>query len=275
MANNPLKKHFRQPKVFVNLPSKGLYNQPGTLAGEPVQLPVYGMTGMDEILLKTPDSLLTGESTIRVIESCCPTIKDAADLCLLDLDLILVAIRIATYGNTMSVTHSCPSCETINDYDIELGAFIEHFNKCQYENKIVLKDVSVKIRPLTYKAWCEFQVRNFGVQRQLQQAVTLTDEVEQNKIVTSLFDQISTMQNDTIMKQLESVQTDEVLVDQKEFLEEWLVNSESNVFDSIREQIEKNRTAWDLPKIAVVCNDCGHKHDITVNMDQSSFFVNA
>ena len=275
MAINPLKKHFRQPKVFVNLPSKGLYNQPGTLTGEPVQVPIYGMTGMDEILLKTPDALLTGESTVRVIESCCPTIKNASDLCLLDLDLMLVAIRIATYGNTMTVSHSCPNCEAVNDYDIELGSFIEHFNQCEYDNKIVLKDLSIKIRPLSYKSWSEFQVKNFGAQRQLQQAITLTNEEEQTKIVTSLFEQISQMQNEMIMLQLESVQTSDATVTEAEFLQEWLVNSESSVFDAIRDQIDKNRKTWDLPKIAVVCNECAHNHDITINMDQSSFFANA
>jgi hypothetical protein len=53
MANNPLQQYFRQPKIFINLPSQGVYNKPGSIQGEVSNMPVFGMTGMDEILMKT------------------------------------------------------------------------------------------------------------------------------------------------------------------------------------------------------------------------------
>jgi hypothetical protein len=80
MANNPLQQFFRQPKIYISLPSQGVYNKPGTFSGNIERLAVYGMTGMDEILLKTPDALLSGESTATVIKSCCPSVTDAWDL---------------------------------------------------------------------------------------------------------------------------------------------------------------------------------------------------
>jgi phage FluMu protein Com len=275
MANNPLKKYFRQPKVYINLPSGGIYNQPGTLAGDPTNIPVFGMTGMDEIMLKTPDALLSGESTVKVIESCCSTIKDAWDLSLLDLDIILTAIRIATFGNSMSVTHTCPHCKSINDYDIELGTVVEHFTKCQYDNKIVLKDISVSIRPLNYRQWTDFQLKNFGVQKQLQQAINLTDEEEQSKLVNALFEHISKLQTEVMMMQIDSVQTQEANVNQREFIEEWLTNSESTVFEAIKNRIDKNRLAWEMPKFNVTCDSCSAENQIQVNLDQSNFFVSA
>jgi hypothetical protein len=275
MANNPLKKYFRQPKVYINLPSGGIYNQPGTLAGDPTNIPVFGMTGMDEIMLKTPDALLSGESTVKVIESCCATIKDAWDLSLLDLDIILTAIRIATFGNSMAVAHTCPHCKSVNDYDIELSIIIDHLSKCQYDNKLVLKDVSVATRPLNYRQWTNFQLKNFGVQKQLQQAINITDEKEQNKLVNALFELISSLQTEVMMLQIDSVQTSETNVNQREFIEEWLVNSESNVFDAIKAHVDKNRLAWEMPKVAVNCNNCNAENQIQVNMDQSNFFVNA
>jgi hypothetical protein len=275
MANNPLKKYFRQPKVYINLPSGGIYNQPGTLAGDPTNIPVFGMTGMDEIMLKTPDALLSGESTVKVIESCCATINDAWDLSLLDLDIILTAIRISTFGNSLSVTHTCPHCKSVNDYDIELGTIIDHFSKCQYDNKIVLKDISVSIRPLTYRQWTDFQLKNFSVQKQLQQAINLSDEEEQAKIVNALFELISKLQTEVMMMQIDGVQTSETNVNQREFIEEWLTNSESTVFDAIKSHIDKNRLAWEMPKVNVNCDNCGAENQIQVNLDQSNFFVNA
>jgi hypothetical protein len=275
MAINPLKKYFRQPKIYVGLPSGGIYNKPGTLSDDPSNMAIFGMTGMDEILLKTPDALLTGEGTAKVIESCCPTIKDAWDLSLIDVDLVLTAIRIATFGNSMSVTHTCPHCKAINDYDIDLGNIITHYNNCKYDNKVVLKDISLLIRPLTYQEWTKFQLKNFNVQRQLQQAINLNNEEEQTKIVNELFEKVSAMQNELLLLQIDTVQTPEASVNQREFIEEWLVNADSNIFESVKAHIDKNREEWAMPKISVNCDSCGKENQIQINLDQSNFFVNA
>jgi hypothetical protein len=72
MNQNPLQQYFRQPKIFINLPSQGIYSKEGSIQGEVNNMPVYGMTGMDEIIVKTPDALLSGESTVKVVQSCCP-----------------------------------------------------------------------------------------------------------------------------------------------------------------------------------------------------------
>lgn len=275
MANNPLKKYFRQPKVYIDLPSKGLFNKPGTLTSDPTKMPIFGMTGMDEILLKTPDALLNGEATVKVVESCCPNITDAWDLSVLDLDLMLVAIRIATSGNTMTVTHTCNACEAINDYDIDLGNIVQHFSGLSYDNKVVLKDVSIKIQPLNYKNWNEFQLQNFAVQRQLQQALALTNEEEQNKLVAQLFDQVSKIQTEMIFAQIESVEIQEGSVNQREYIREWLENSDAEIFDAVRKQVEKNRQAWIIPHIHANCPECNAENKLVVEMDQASFFASA
>jgi hypothetical protein len=275
MANNPLKKYFRQPKVYIKLPSKGVYNSAGTLNSDPDNVAVFGMTGMDEILMKTPDALLSGEATVKVIESCCPAIEDGWELCLLDLDPILTAIRIATQGNTMSVTHQCDECKEISDYDIELGNVVEHYNKCEYDNKIVLKDLSIKIRPLTYKQWTVFQLKNFQLQRQLKQILDITDQEQQGKLINSMYEQLTTVQTEAIFLQIASVDTGDQVVEEREFITEWLSNCEKNIFDAVKNKIEKNRQAWEIPKLTVKCESCKAENAIEITMDQSSFFVKA
>ena len=134
--NNPLQQYFRQPKIFISLPSKGIYNSPGSLDGDLTSIPVYGMTGSDVIIAKTPDALLSGESTVRVIQSCCPTIKNAWELSVLDTDLVFAAIKIATYGNDLEVTHECKKCGSVNDYILDLSRITNYYTSCQYNNTI-------------------------------------------------------------------------------------------------------------------------------------------
>ena len=181
MANNPLAQHFRQPKIFIKLPSGGIYSKPGTVQGDVTHMPVYGMTGMDEIMMRTPDALLTGESTANVIASCCPNIKEPWELSVTDILMILTAIRISTYGNTMHVQSKCPECKAENDYEMDLNRVIEHYMTCHYENTIVLDQMVIKTQPITYKRSTELNLKNFQLQQQMNQALSLEDSEEKQK----------------------------------------------------------------------------------------------
>ena len=102
---NPLAKHFRQPVIYLKLPSGGAYWPDGSI-DLPLnnEIPVLAMSTKDEIVLKTPDALLNGQGVVNVIQSCCPNIKDAWKMPSVDVDATIIAIRIASYGNQMDFT---------------------------------------------------------------------------------------------------------------------------------------------------------------------------
>ena len=66
--SNFLKDKQRQPKLYIELPSLGRFYDGSIVQDQQyTQLPVFGMNAMDEILLKTPDALFTGEATVQII----------------------------------------------------------------------------------------------------------------------------------------------------------------------------------------------------------------
>jgi len=70
---NPLINYFRQAKIYLTLPSGGKYYKEGSLElTESGELPVMPMTAKDELALKTPDALLSGQATVDLIQSCIP-----------------------------------------------------------------------------------------------------------------------------------------------------------------------------------------------------------
>jgi len=275
MSSNPLQKYFRQPKVYINLPSKGVYSDSAAIVSAADQIPVMSMTGMDEILLKTPDALMNGDATVKVIQSCCPNIKDAWEVSNLDLDLILAAIRIATYGNKMDVTHKCVHCGEANDYIIDLMKIIDHFTQCRYDNKIVLKDLTIFIRPLNYRTMTEFAIRNFELQRQLSQGLDLEDEDTKSKLISEIYEKLAVIQNDSYIASIDSVQAPDSVVNERAWISEWIENSEKSMFEAIKEQIDKNNKTWAVPDMTVVCQSCTKENLISVQLDQSNFFVGA
>jgi hypothetical protein len=275
MSQNPLQQYFRQPKIFIKLPSHGVYNRPDVIKGDVSNIPIFGMTGMDEMLIKTPDALLTGESTAKVIQSCCPAISDGWDTSNLDVDAVLVAIRIATYGNIMTVSTACKNCQTESDYDIELGEFLEHFNTAKFDPTVVIGDLTVTIRPLSYKEATSFNLENFGIQQRLNQIMLLTDEKERQRLMGELFKELGELQNKIFLAGVVAVETPDTQVSEHAFIKEWLENCDKTIFDTLKSHIEENNARWKMPPKVTKCDNCGHEDQITVELDQAGFFANA
>jgi hypothetical protein len=275
MAQNPLQQYFRQPKVFVSLPSQGVYNKPESIKGDLSNLPVFGMTGMDEIILKTPDALLTGESTVRVLQSCCPSIKDAWDVSNLDIDALLVAVRIATYGNTMSINHVCKNCDTENAYDVNVSTFLDHFAHCKFEPVVLVGDLTIRIRPLSYKQVTDFNLENFALQKHLFQAAEIKDDDERNKEISRIYKELGALQNRIMIAGIEQVETPNGVVTEIEYIKEWIENADKEIFDAVRTQINSNNEKWKIPPTHVKCDNCGTENSFNIELDQSSFFAGA
>lgn len=275
MAQNPLQKYFRQPKIFIGLPSHGVYCDPNTIQGDVEHMPVFGMTGMDEILSKTPDALLTGESTVSIIQSCCPFIKNADNLSAIDIDVLLAAIRIATFGNKLTAAHTCPNCGTENEYVIDLSNTIEYYSTCTYDNKVVLPDIKVMIKPLSYKQSNDFSIKNFQIQQQLKQLASIEVEEEKNSLLKKLYNDLAMLQHEIFLAGIESVDIGTEVVTNKEFINEWLYNCDKETTDAIKEHMRKNQETWTNPKNDVKCSECGTESSFSIDLDLSNFFAKA
>lgn len=273
MSNNPLQKYFRQPKLFISLPSKGLHYGPGVIKGDSNNMPVFAMTGMDEILMKTPDALFNGEATVKVIESCCPYISDAKHVPSLDIDTLLVAIRIATFGEHMTVSHTCKNCGTENDFDIDLRTVIDHYSNIAFANTLQIDDLSIEVKPLSYQDLTDINVENFKLQKMLSQLQDSTTD-DNAVLVQQIYENLAKVQLSVVLKSIESVRTPEgQSVDDPVFIKEWLENLEMVKYDAIKRALEKNKEAWSMPTNHIKCTSCGTEDSFEVTMDQSNFFV--
>lgn len=274
--NNPLQKYYRQPKIFMALPSKGLFYPSGSLQGDYNNVPIFGMTGMDEIIFKTPDALFNGEATTKVIESCCPYIKDASSMPSTDVDALLVGIRIATYGNEMELVHTCPNCGTENDFVVNLQQVLDYFSSLNFDGKIKIDDLVINIRPLAYHEITKFNMENYKLQKmlyQLSKAENSGDDDAMTKIQDDIYKRIAEMQIELFLTSIESVQmNDGATVDDEEYIKEWLANTERQFFKKIKEKLEHNKEMWDMPKQHIICGSCSHESDVSITLDQANFF---
>ena len=150
-STNPLQQFFRQPSVYLKLPSRGQYWPAGSLDMPPNQeLPVLPMTAVDEIMYRTPDALFNGSAVINVIQSCVPNILNAWKMPSSDLNAILIAVRIASNGVNMDIETTCPACSHHDDYTVNLNAVLSSIPGSDFSSTIQHGDLEIHFRPVDY-----------------------------------------------------------------------------------------------------------------------------
>ena len=110
---NPLLKKIQMPGRRFRLPSRGLFYNNGELADSVTdgEIEVRSLTAIDEISLRSPEFLFNGEAIERVFARCVPEVKEPLKLLSLDVDFILTALRVVSYGDVLEVNVRCDECE--------------------------------------------------------------------------------------------------------------------------------------------------------------------
>lgn len=277
IQNNPLKQYFRQPAIYIKLPSGGQFYPEGALDMPPNgELPVYPMTAIDEITYRTPDALFNGSATVNVIQSCVPNIKDPWAVPSMDIDTILVSIRIASYGHSMDVSSRCPSCKEDDEFSVDLRTAIDVMKAGDYQQSITFRDLEIYFRPMTYKNMNDNNQRQFDEQRALQ-TIASTEATDQEKIgiLTDAMQKIQKATIEALAQGIAVIKTPNSLVTESQFIVDFLHNCDRVLFNQIRDRIINEKTKSELQPIKLKCHHCSHEYTQNLTLDMASFFAPA
>jgi hypothetical protein len=279
--SNPLKKYYRQPKQFVRLPSNYKYYKPGTIQiPESGEVAVFPMTAKDELLFKTPDALLNGEATVRVIQSCIPAITNAWEMPALDIDTCLVAIRMATYGTKMQVKVFVPKTKIEKDMELDLQAALDRLLSHTYEEQFLYENMEVTTRPLTYKEFTEAAIKTFEEQR-LATVVQDKDMPEEEKIkrFQASFSKLTDINIQMVSASVASIRVDGQTVTDKTQIQEFLENTSKEFYQTIIDQSTKQKDNFTIPPVEMTATPeeikagAPETYKVPVLFDQANFFA--
>lgn len=272
---NPLASFYRQPKIYVTLPSKGRFYPEGALdVSSNEQYPVYAMTAKDELLFKTPDALLSGQSTVELIKSCIPAVLDPWAMPSIDVDFALIAIRIATYGDKMEVGCNCPHCNAENSYDINLTGWFEVFSNFQYHDLINVDPLLVHIRPYSYREMTKTSIKTMEQQRifQIVNDDQLSDEEKLERFGKS-FIKLTELTVDVIADCITKIETPEGSVTDRAMIKDFINNCAKDMFDTIQKHVISMKDQIEFKAQDVECGECHQHFSLPITMDQANFFA--
>ena len=276
-SNNPLRRFFRQPSIYLRLPSQGKHYPPGTLEMPPNgELPILPMTALDEILSRTPDALFNGSATAEVIRSCVPNIRDPWVVPSVDLNALLVASRVASYGHEMTVPTACPECKEEQEVEVDLRVVLDSLRAADYDQPLQQGDMQIYFTPLTYKQMNENGRLKFDDEKLLQSlADGVGDEEQRLTQLGETFRRVTEMTVQVVSDSIAAIKTQEAIVTEKEFIVEFLKNCQKPVFEAIKDRAVELRQGSEIKPLELTCTQCQHQYKQEFTLDMSNFFVAA
>lgn len=280
--NNPLQQYYRQPAIYIKLPSAGRYYDSNTFTPtETGEIPVLPMTAKDELSFKTPDAMINGQATVDVIKSCVPNFLDPWKMVNYDTDAVLLAIRIATYGETMDISYLIPVSNEKQTHTINVSNILEQLGRVKIDDYTTTKKgFKIKINPLTYKNLTKIQIANFE-QQKMQGTVresNLSEEQKQTAFSKS-WATLNTVNFSLLVDSIGEVITPDgqTVTDRKQIID-FCDNADSKTIKEIEQTLSDLRVQAQTPPLKIKATEEQIKagvptsFEVPITFDNSNFF---
>lgn len=272
---NPLAKYFRVPGLNVKLPSGGAYMPPGAIQLTATEeIPVFPMRAADELMLKSPDALMSGYAIEEIITSCIPAIRAPRLISMPDLDVILLAVRAATYGEKMEVETQCPSCGEEHKFDCHLPSVLTTMKEMPKEAPVRLSpEVVAYLRPYNLGNGTKVALTAFNETRKLQFAEDQSEEYR-TKAINESYKKITALNVEMMADCVMHIVTPEGTVNHPMMIREFLANIPRQWSKKIEKKLKELNDYGIDKRLDVTCSACQHEWKTELEFDPASFFAN-
>lgn len=258
---NPLMQKLRLPGTTVKLPSGGLFYDNGELREGVVdgEVHVYPMTAIDEIIMKSPDKLFSGDAVREIFSRCVPDILNVDEIFTKDIDFLIIALRKVSYGSDLDLKHD-HECGT------EENPSKTHTYVCSLDPFLVN---AKSIDPTTVST-------NFSFTLESGQTMSIRP-MRYIDIITAMQssdeDLTPEQQEIALFKTLVSMIHDVDGITDESMIIDWLTKLPALWIQKMFEKIESTSDWGAEQTVHTECKDCGEKIAIHAPINPLNFFM--
>jgi len=258
-TENPLTKFYRTATTSVKLPSRGRYYEENTVTlNDDGEISIFPMTAL--------------------IKSCVPDVSNPKKLLSCDIDVLMIAVRVASYGDNASMDADCPKCGTENTFTLNLDTLLNHTETLEDSYEVILdNNLTVYITPGRFDGLVKQQKAAFQ-NTKLEQAIInpdLSDE-QRMKILSRVFEQVSKFNFEIVHEAVQKVLfTDDegelVEITNKNHIGDWLMNIGKATSDKIEEKIAEINKVGIEKTLTATCTKCEHTWEARIEFNPVNF----
>ena len=277
-SSNPLQGYLRNPKLYILIPSGGKFSNIESISDISQEIPIYPLTSMDETMLRNPDALLNGESMANVITSC-TGIENAYELTSNDVDVILLAIRYATYGDELEITTPCTSCNATVEATLNIEPILETISVLDDHYEITLDNgLTCHLKPYTFRDSQKAALAAFRETSELNNLINSeSDELSRlssfNKSFVAMAElNIEILSNAIIKVVVPQDDDDDMIVKNKKHINEWARGISKIQADIIIDKLNEINQLGINRNVEITCSACNESFETIVEFNPSNFF---
>lgn len=274
-TSNPLFQYFKPPGIYVNLPSQGRFYTNKPKLTDQNEILVKAMTAKDELSFKAPDLLMNGESLIEVINSCVPDIEDPNEMPNCDFNIIMLAIRLATYGSELSYSAFCEKCEESNDFGVDIERLLDRIEPISDSYYVQLDQLKVYLKQYTLKSQIKSALARFE-QATITNSILSNEELSQAEKTLEFnksFNVLAKMTYEVVLDSIIKIETPtNEIIDNREYITEWLYQIGKKHYDVISNKLEEITKDGFDNLVEFNCNKCNESNKVPIVFDPTSFF---
>lgn len=273
IAVNPLLAKVKLPGRVFQLPSKGIFYEPGVLAPDikDGEIEVRPMSALAELKIRSGDLLYSGKIIRELCAECIPGILRPERLLTKDVDAVFCFLRVVTYGTQLKVTtaHDCEKAkqhEVMVDLEPMLSnpriAVLEH--KTNLYKVILSNGQVVHAKPPTYEDAMAISIKRADVARIEREGEAIPEDMLADLMVTDLLAVIESVEA--------TVGSETIAVTNKMHIAEWIRALHKIWLEELLTGIKKtDQWGYDFTT-TVSCPECGQAYKHNLELDPINFF---
>ena len=203
--------------------------------------------------------------------------SDPYEICMPDVDVVLLASRISANDGNIPVDATCPNCSNTESYEIKIVDILSKVKTIESIETELKNGLRIVFKPNTLKSVASNQIKITENARVMRKMEGVDDQAQLHELFKSSLEK-STAANMVILADtIESITTPngDLITDINEILE-WLANSDSTTIRQLQKSnsdINKNGINNDF---TFVCSneECNHSFSTPVELNPTFFFIN-
>lgn len=294
------------PPVEIALPTRGLFYPDGVLGSgiDPAHISVGTLGILDEFKYRDPFLLVSGNAMGHMITHLCgKQIMAPEELCELDVEAILIAGRLASYGPMLKLTHHCAlmkpkplaedeqpndppdqiPCNYQNQIQVDLHEFILRYGPIENEGRfeVLLPRVgqTVYLKPTPYRTTINIMRNVLANRKRMDELSEHQDEFIMNPDMFTQYEDLinlsTEMQIQTLLDCIYAVRTRSgVLVEDPKEIAAWIFELPKSDHDVIAKHIQE--LTEEFRKISIVayqCQECKGTNEFNLQMNAEILFL--
>jgi hypothetical protein len=141
-----------------------------------------------------------------------------------------------------------------------------------YEETMKLGDLEINFKPLTYREVNTGNLAQFEIKREINTIQSTEDDDIKSKMSSATMKKLTEMNIEIVTNTIASIKSPSALVDNKEFISEFLHGCDKNTFNAIRDNVVRLREGSSIKPMKIKCVSCSNEYEQALALNVSDFF---